>query len=326
MSESTESILAKVKRTQEIYLAVKAFERISRKYVLAPEDDTETPGNGDPDLTIDDMSEKSKIWEKLETKLLPLIKRQIASLAISLDLHDVEAHPNPNLELSLGILSGLDRNLESAVSLTESFALGSPVPDQKYDHHLKKLKSYRCCQLRRCVQAVIHYTIRRLLECCQEMLQWCNLGIALIDDSSAREEASKSREEILSTISYAGDRIDDTIQWSRKSDWAIIHEDWMEAAWSFTRALTDLTALTNPTIDATPDLANLTINPTEEPDQIARADTRTRSDTVRKRLIEIIMSIISLAKLARILAKTASKMIPKKTDVRDGRRDQFGDD
>ncbi|KAI9609193.1 hypothetical protein KEM48_002899 [Puccinia striiformis f. sp. tritici PST-130] len=260
MSESTESILAKVKRTQEIYLAVKAFERISRKYVLAPEDDTETPGNGDPDLTIDDMSEKSKIWEKLETKLLPLIKRQIASLAISLDLHDVEAHPNPNLELSLGILSGLDRNLESAVSLTESFALGSPVPDQKYDHHLKKLKSYRCY------------------------------------DSSAREEASKSREEILSTISYAGDRIDDTIQWSRKSDWAIIHEDWMEAAWSFTRALTDLTALTNPTIDATPDLANLTINPTEEPDQIARADTRTRSDTVRKRLIEIIMSIISLAK------------------------------
>ncbi|POW05349.1 hypothetical protein PSHT_10826 [Puccinia striiformis] len=298
---------------QQLRIAAYAFARISHKYDQSLEGNTDTSGTmtRDQDVPIGDMGEKSKIWERIETQLLPSIREQITSLATSLNLQASEELPNPNLELALVILSKLDLNLENALSLTQSFALGSPVPDERHDHHLKKWKSFRCFRLTASIEGLIHISIRTLLQYCAEFLQWCNLPIAERVDPSAQQEACKLRQRIHFYTSDAGDCIEDTIQWSRKSDWAIIHKNWIGIADSFSKALQDLNVLTKPTIDPASDLANLTINPTEEHDRANIANTHARTQEMRKRLIEVMISTIPLAKLGRISVKKALKMIPK---------------
>ncbi|KAI7958103.1 hypothetical protein MJO29_006320 [Puccinia striiformis f. sp. tritici] len=313
MSDHMNAMMERVKRIEKIHTAVQAFRAMHNKYDPPPEDNPDTPAKGDPKLTINDMGEKINTWKKLEVNILPSIKEQLTSLATSLDLLDLEEHPNPNPELTLEILSKLDESLESAVFLTKSFALESPVPDEKHDHHLEKSKLFRSSQLKANIKALIYTRIRRLLQCCQEFLGLCNLSIAVGDDPAAQQEASRSRQLINLYIFRAGDLIDKTIRWSRKSDWAIIHDDWLLVAGTFTQALEDLTTLANPMIDSPPELASLTINPTEEHDQIGLTNTRrARNDAMRKRLIEVIVSIMSLVKLARILVKKLSRMVPRK--------------
>ncbi|KNE86444.1 hypothetical protein PSTG_20195, partial [Puccinia striiformis f. sp. tritici PST-78] len=126
-----------------------------------------------PNLTIDEMGEKADLWEKLQSELLPSIRNQITALLTSLDLHDLEKHPSPDLDATLEILSNFDRTLETIVASTVSFALRSPLPDEQHDHRLKNLKSFRSSQLRLKIKSLIHSQIYSLFECCEELLTWC---------------------------------------------------------------------------------------------------------------------------------------------------------
>ncbi|KAI9609195.1 hypothetical protein KEM48_002901 [Puccinia striiformis f. sp. tritici PST-130] len=210
--------IEQAKRIQALYSAAQAFEAMRQKYELPLEDDP----IGHPDLTIDDMGEKSKIWETLESKLLPSINQQFTSLITSLDVQDSEKHPTPNLELSLEILSNLDQTLESTISSARSFAMESPSPDGKHDHHLKKCKAFRLSQLGMNIQGLTHIRSRSVFQCCQEVLQWCGLSMAALDDPLTGQQASMSQRFIRILVTEGSNSIENTIRWSRKSDWAII--------------------------------------------------------------------------------------------------------
>ncbi|KAI9625229.1 hypothetical protein H4Q26_016420 [Puccinia striiformis f. sp. tritici PST-130] len=85
-------------------------------YDYPPEDDVLCEENPNP--TIDDMSEKAELSEKSESNVLPSVKEQVTSLLTSLDLHDLQKCPVPDLESTLKILANLDQTLQSTGSTT----------------------------------------------------------------------------------------------------------------------------------------------------------------------------------------------------------------
>ncbi|KAI7937574.1 hypothetical protein MJO29_014889 [Puccinia striiformis f. sp. tritici] len=284
---------------------------MNHKYDLPPEHNNPFCAI-DPNLTIDEMGEKADLWEKLQSELLPSIRNQITALLTSLDLHDLEKHPSPDLDATLEILSNFDRTLETIVASTVSFALRSPLPDEQHDHRLKNLKSFRSSQLRLKIKSLIHSQIYSLFECCEELLTWCGMSIGVNDASVTRQEASNSRQQIHRLIAHARDSIDNAIEWSRRSGWSIIREDWLWVARSFNEALEDLTELTNPATLSTLDLASLTNNVEEESDFVNITDLQTRRNATREKLVQVAKSTIPLVKLARILVNKALKIIPQK--------------
>ncbi|POW22664.1 hypothetical protein PSHT_01087 [Puccinia striiformis] len=124
---------------------VRVIQTMNQKYEF-PSDDLAS-GPTDPDLTIEDMATKSEILKKLQCNLLPAIKEHVTSLSKS--IFDVdEEYPNPDVELTRGILSDLDQTLQATTDSILTLADGSPLPDEKHDHCLERLKTFRCSQLR----------------------------------------------------------------------------------------------------------------------------------------------------------------------------------
>ncbi|KAI9631386.1 hypothetical protein KEM48_014436 [Puccinia striiformis f. sp. tritici PST-130] len=120
------------------------------------------------------MGEKAEIWQRLKSDLLPSIKVQATALLTSLDLHDLEKHPIPDLELTREVLSDLDQTLANTVCSTISFFVRSPLPDEKHDHRMKNFKAFRFSQLRLKIRALIRGSIRVLFESSQAIADVIN--------------------------------------------------------------------------------------------------------------------------------------------------------
>ncbi|KAI9630809.1 hypothetical protein KEM48_013577 [Puccinia striiformis f. sp. tritici PST-130] len=306
-----ESIMVQVKRMTKLHSVARVFEGMYHKYDLPREDNT--PCEKNPNLTLDDMGEKAEIWEKLESNLLPSIKEQVTSLLTSLDLHDLQKRPVPDLESTLEILSNLDQTLQSTVSSIVSFGLRSTLPHEKYDHRMKNFKMFRCSLLRHRIKSLIECDIYSLFQYCGELLQSCAMSIPAPGDFATVQQASNSRKQIHFLVIETGSSIDNAIKWYRKSDWAIIQEDWIKEVAGCDRLLEELINMTNPSINPTLDMAALTIDPAEEPNlTVGNAHIRERRDASLKQVLEISRSIIPLVKLKRILVKKLLEMIPRR--------------
>ncbi|KNE87410.1 hypothetical protein PSTG_19205, partial [Puccinia striiformis f. sp. tritici PST-78] len=106
--------------------------------------------------------------------------------------------------------------------------------------------------------------------------------------------------------------IHDTIVWSLLSDWAIIRREWLMTVDRLDEFLEDLTKQAHPSPGTTPDIARLTISPTDDHDQVEQALLQTRRTAVIEQTAEVANSIIPLVKLARIFVNKLLKMIPHK--------------
>ncbi|KAH9454774.1 hypothetical protein Pst134EB_014836 [Puccinia striiformis f. sp. tritici] len=260
-----------VTRVQEIFLVARGMEEMKQKYDLWSDDVASRVK--DPYHTIEDTATKSKILKKLQANLLPAIKQQITSLLKSLDDLD-EEYPSPDVDLTLAILSDLDQTLQATVSSILTLADESHLPDEKHDHRLKNLKSFRCSQL--------------------------------------RLKASKSKQTICMMTPDGLDLIDRTIAWSRKSDWAIVRRRWLSAVDTLDELLENLTKRANPSLHQTPNPARLTVGSTEESDNVDHTILPPWRKAAIERTAELASSIIALVKLARVLVKKLLRMIPRK--------------
>ncbi|KAH9441989.1 hypothetical protein Pst134EB_028263 [Puccinia striiformis f. sp. tritici] len=276
----------------------------------------------DPNLTVDDMGEKAEIWQRLKSDLLPSIKVQATALLTSLDLHDLEKHPIPDLELTREVLSDLDQTLANTVCSTISFFVRSPLPDEKHDHRMKNFKAFRFSQLRLKIRALIRGSIRVLFESSRELLHLCILSLMTSSVSATWQEASDLREDIQMCIAHAGKSVHNTIHCYQKSDWAVIRDEWLIEVTScndLLEAIADVInrsnhrAIANRASDSTPTLANLTINSADEANLIVGTpNPQNRREASRELMLDGIRTTISLVKLTRMCVKKALQMIPKK--------------
>ncbi|KAI9612927.1 hypothetical protein KEM48_004003 [Puccinia striiformis f. sp. tritici PST-130] len=298
-----------VERSQEIYSVVCAFEDMNQKYDFPPRE--QPPGAKDAHLPILDMATKSEILETLQFSLLPAIIKQILSLVKSVEDLE-EEYPNPDVELTLGILSNLDQRLRNTVSLTVALADGSPLLDEKNDCRLEKMKSFRCSQLRSKIKGIVEWVANSLLQFFGSFMRSCAMAILGTDPAWAWEEAASRKQAIPKMAAGILSSIHDTIVWSLLSDWAIIRREWLMTVDRLDEFLEDLTKQAHPSSDSTPDLARLTISPTDDHDQVEQALLQTRRTAVIEQTAEVARSIIPLVKLARILVNKLLKMIPHK--------------
>ncbi|KAI9621512.1 hypothetical protein KEM48_007747 [Puccinia striiformis f. sp. tritici PST-130] len=266
-------------------------------------------------LTIEDMAEKGEVLEKLASNLLPSIKGHIITLVTALYQQDLEQeHASLDLELIQETLSNLDQSLPSTVSSTILLAHDLPLPDEKHDHHLKKLKSFRCSQLYLRVKFMIEIRINSLLNSWMRLMQSCAMATLSFADNPVGSWADVARDkgEVYTVTARTLDVVENTIAWSRKSDWAIIQEDWLSGAETCEELLHHLNKLADPSFDLTPDLARLNINLTEEGDPAEHTIVQNRRKATKSLMIEVAESTKLLVILFRLLPKKLLAMIPKK--------------
>ncbi|KAH9448392.1 hypothetical protein Pst134EA_027704 [Puccinia striiformis f. sp. tritici] len=301
-----------VQRARKIQSVAVLFLGLMQKFSLPP-DGIESAEN-DPNLTMEDMGEKAEILEKLQCNLLPLLKDQVSSLLTTLDLQrdSKDQRPNLDVESTLEILSNFERTMTSTLSSIRILAHGSPLPDEKHDHCLHNLKSFRCARLYLYIDGIVKPTINVLLIFCSRFTQCCGVAIRLANPALGWEEPLQSMSSICGIAAAACGLIDETITLGRKSDWALIQEGWLSAEREFNEQLEHLTKLTDLPRDLEPELAVPTILPSEEPDLIERTIIETRRKAAEEEMVEVAKSTMSLVKLARILVKKLLRMIPKK--------------
>ncbi|KAH9466025.1 hypothetical protein MJO29_007699 [Puccinia striiformis f. sp. tritici] len=307
-----------VTRSREMHTVAGIFKNMDQKYDFPPHEVTLSAK--DPNLTIEDMATKSAILKSLQSNLLPAIKEHIISLLESLDDLD-EEYPRPkNVDMTLTILLGLDQTLQTTVSSTLILVDESPLPDEKHDHHLEQLKSYRCSQLRFRIKSIVEYVTNSLLQSYGEFIQSCAIAISETDPAWAWEEATETREIIpLKTADVIYD-IDDTIAWSLESDWALAQRNWLLTFNRLNGLLADLTIQAHPSLGLTSGEARFTASLTEDFDHVEQALLQSRTTTVNDRMAEVASSVIPLAKLARILVKKVLQMLPRKRAFEQGIR------
>ncbi|KNE91317.1 hypothetical protein PSTG_15247 [Puccinia striiformis f. sp. tritici PST-78] len=287
-------------RLDELSCVGVLLEEMMQKYDVPWEDDG--LDERDPNLTIDDMGEKAKIWERLELNLLPSIEEQLSCLLSPLDLHDLDTRPSPDFILTRKILSNLDKTLENNASLAISFSLRSPLPDGKHDHHMKHFKTFRSSQIRMEIRRLMG-TIFSVFRRGRDFLEFYAVSIVSLNDPEVLQGVSNSRRDLP---------IGDIIKWYRKPDWAILQEDWLMIVTSCNTSFEYCVKIFDRPSDPTPDLNNLTINPAAVDLTVNDANIRTEGDaSLREPLLGMTRLTITFVKLTRIWVKKALKMIPK---------------
>ncbi|KAH9454771.1 hypothetical protein Pst134EB_014833 [Puccinia striiformis f. sp. tritici] len=294
-------------RENEIHSVVRVIQTMHRKYEFPSANLASGPT--DPDLTIEDMATKSEILKKLQCNLLPAIKEQITSLLKSI-LDMDEEYPNPDAELTRGILSDLDQTLQATTDSILTLADGSPLPDEKHDHCLERLKTFRCSQLRLKIKHIVRYVAKILLGAYVALMQSRTMAVLVADRAWAWEDASESKESISLWTAHCLDIIDGTISWSLESDWAIVRRNWLREVGEFNDLLDFFTQEANPSLASTLDLARFTVSLTGDTRLVEQTLLQTRRTAARKQKAEAASSIVPIVKLVRILVRKLLKMIP----------------
>ncbi|POW10160.1 hypothetical protein PSHT_08859 [Puccinia striiformis] len=242
-SETSNSTRALAQRARKIQSVAVLFHGLSQKFDLPP--DGFESGEKDPNLTMEDMGDKAEILGKLQCNLLPLLKDQVSSLLTTLDLQrdSKDQRPNLDVESTLEILSNFERTMTSTLSSIRILAHGSPLPDEKHDHCLHNLKSFRCARLYLYIDGIVKPTINVLLIFCSRFTQCCGVAIRLANPALGWEEPLQSMSSICGIAAAACGLIDETITLCRKSDFALIQEGWLTAEGGFNEQLEHLTEL-----------------------------------------------------------------------------------
>ena len=291
----------RIESTRAILSLVDAFEGMAAKHSFEPE--RLAPATKDPSLTLEQMGAKVEALEQLQSSLLPCIRDQLAALVGSLDLIDPKKTDTPRTEPTRELLSGLDKTLESTVAAVVCLTLHSPLPDEKHDHGLERLKVFRCAHLREKIQLVVSAIIceRLFRDDIPSFIRWCAMANILDEYHPISTEGSDLRKGIQITMAYPPRILDQTIAWCRKSDWALVHEAWLKAAESTDEVLETFVHIVHPMIQS----------PSQADDPPPSADDGQR-DPSRRLIAEPVKSAIPLTKLARILLKKTSAELAKK--------------
>jgi hypothetical protein len=200
-------------------------------------------------LTIDEINKKNELMNQLESSLLPSLKQQTTTLSLSLGLNELRNHhPGPEPELILKNASNLDEALKEVVYTAEKIILESPLPAETHDHHFNRCKRFRFSCLLSRLKALVGGNLLRLFGKSIELLRLWQLSTGTSEDAEHQAEISNAKESTLLIVDESLDLIDQIINMLRKSDLALLQEEWLVPANSLSRTVLEFMSLiTNPT-------------------------------------------------------------------------------
>ncbi|OAV97970.1 hypothetical protein PTTG_03193 [Puccinia triticina 1-1 BBBD Race 1] len=292
--------LARMERSMDISRYSPILEGLINKHSFEPSH--LRPGTKHPNLRIEHMGGRAETFDKLHLVLLPTIKGQLSSLLNSLDSIDPRKCPEARVDSTAGIVSNLDVILESTVSSIVSLTFDSPLPDENHDHGLEKLKAFRCSRLQTNVKRLVRDAIyRSLFQDLCSFIGCCSMAHFMNEDHWVWEEMCDLKGRMEKRIAWSDDLIDRTIDWCRKSDWAMVHEGWLEASDSVDEILGSMLTCRSDFVTVTSDAHRI--------DDNATLDER---NAHLESITEVSKSAIPLAKLARILVRKTLEAISRK--------------
>ncbi|KNE89224.1 hypothetical protein PSTG_17314 [Puccinia striiformis f. sp. tritici PST-78] len=194
----------------------------------------------DPLELISQLDIRKELWDQLQSKRLPSLRRQINSLANALisSSSDHQNKPVSKLKLVLKILTKLDTTLGKI-----KFAIACISPDiepikVKIDQDFKKLKTFVCCRLQ--------LKIYRVNEIVCDLLQ----SAGRFYQRSGHEIGRNTREKtvLLDMRNVCIEAIDGILEYMDKSELRIVQDDWKSNIESINQSLKKFTFFSNLTL------------------------------------------------------------------------------
>ncbi|KAH9455187.1 hypothetical protein Pst134EA_022663 [Puccinia striiformis f. sp. tritici] len=101
-------------------------------------------GEKKEELTEDELAQKNKLLDELQSSLLPSIKQQLNTLSAVLDLpRGFREFPQPDVDLTLETLTNLNQTMKKSSINIRLATLETSVPTDTHDHHLGRCKTFR---------------------------------------------------------------------------------------------------------------------------------------------------------------------------------------
>ncbi|OAV92761.1 hypothetical protein PTTG_27530 [Puccinia triticina 1-1 BBBD Race 1] len=226
-------------------------------------------------LTQDELDEKNKLLDELESRLLPSIQEQLGPLVASLGLR---SDSKRNFELTYNILSTLEETCWNTILCIESIS-GDMNMTSTHDYHFKRCKFYRCCELMLIPSTLsdhLHPLFMRSIELIKASKVSSNYAVT--------PECQNLERRLLRDAAEFSDFTRQTIKWLQGSDLYIIQEEWREKEDQLDVLLQVFTDLTHPTSVRQPN----------------------KTSALRKHVNKLADLTIPLVKLTRIFSKKVS--------------------
>jgi len=246
-------------------------------------------------LTIDGLGRKVDTLNDLRTTLLPSIKSQITTFLQSLDLSESPIHICPDPESTAKIVTVLHRTLSKTRNAVEHLALGPPMPSSKNDQHLKDFKKFRIHRILWKTKALIQENLCDLLGSCLLLIEVWD-GEEDQRDLEFQEKWALSRNDITRLATKSKLRVDEIIEWSKLSDFAILQDEWRVSARKLTEMLESFTAMLNGEYDSS-----------KGPDENENGVDQVEDKAHRTRALQLAQSGLPLMKLARLFFDKVTK-------------------
>ncbi|KAH9452130.1 hypothetical protein KEM48_002006 [Puccinia striiformis f. sp. tritici PST-130] len=181
-------------------------------------------GQIERELTGDELDQKIKLLDELQSSLLPSIKHHLGTLSIALDKpqNDSQERRSPDIELTFDTLTKLDQTMQTTSNYIRRATSQTPVPLDTHDHCLERCKTFRCHCLKRDIDC-LEQKIQRLFLTYIRMVESWNLASDHSEDPDDR--LTTPREETAMCLHT----IDQMIKWYQASDFAFLQRtsQWM---------------------------------------------------------------------------------------------------
>ncbi|KNE97360.1 hypothetical protein PSTG_09337 [Puccinia striiformis f. sp. tritici PST-78] len=177
-------------------------------------------------LTHDELDERSKLVDKLQSSLVPSIKAQLVDFLASLNVQDYsKKKSDAGFKLILDKLLTLDLTMADTKECIQSATLLIPV--DTYDHHLKVFKRFRMRRLVELASGLIESHIPKLFTNCMEMITG-NLSTPARGIPRGQPGLpSDLRREVLRETRQCHVITNVIIGWSKISDLEVLKNAWV---------------------------------------------------------------------------------------------------
>lgn len=288
MSDSTKSLT--LKKTSLVVATLRRL--IDKHHVVCQVDPAGAERQAASASKIDG---KAALLNQILSSFLPSLRDRISALSLSLDASNLQEDPISQLELILKNLSSLDDTLEAIQSSIATISpqpyITSPATCGTDDYKSKELKGFRTTRMLWKLNELINDKLCELfLQTSIELIQrWEFVHCQPYCSKRLRSLANK-RMELNRLRTSLWNFIDNLVQWSKRSDFDIMKEEWRKEAHVLDNALLIVLELSN--------------HSGKGCDSTEVSDDQSDRDVPSEQVVRLANSALPIIKLTRLFMKT----------------------
>ncbi|KAH9465211.1 hypothetical protein MJO28_007000 [Puccinia striiformis f. sp. tritici] len=277
------------KHQQQGDIVVRGFESLIHKIKVTIYDEYPSSRAVQEIPRVVGVDLKKDLINRLNSTLIPLLRKQIISLEDPLDPVDLLKEPGSQFKIILDIQSDLNETIGEIQSALYDVC-GEPVYSlsaKKSDQHLQELKLFRLRGIRASGGGVWSQARKVFQESC-EMLE--KLQLSTEQGDSSEMTVPTHRHYLLCFIACTCNQIATALGWTKGSELDLIQIYWTFPLWNIDSSLDDVILLIN----------------AKEGNQELQVEER-GSDPPRRPVVQLARLVITIVKLSRMFLRKLSR-------------------